>query len=353
MWSRFHGGPVDDELRALGVDPARLLDVSASTNPYGPCPEVARAVRDAAIDRYPDPTGRAARQVLAGWLGVAPDELAVGNGAADLLWTLARALPHVGRPALIVEPTFCELRAALVAGDAQVVEWRATANDGFALDLDAIAATARAHDVGLVYLCTPGTPVGSIVPAAAIATWASELPRAHVICDQSFLSLSDRAADAAIPMPPNVVRVRSLTKDLGLPGVRIGYLIAAPAVVARVEACRPAWTTSAPALAAAIAAPAAAPFVAASRDRLLADRAALDRDLRDLGLAALPSAAPFLAVAVPDAPRLRRRLLARHHVLVRDCASFGMPGYLRLAARAAAERARVVSALAEELELHS
>jgi histidinol-phosphate/aromatic aminotransferase/cobyric acid decarboxylase-like protein len=339
-----HGGPVVAELRALGVDPARLLDLSASCNPYGPCPAVVDAVRAAPLDRYPDPTGRPAREALAAWLDRDPDEIAVGNGAADLLWTLARTFDG---PALIVEPAFGELRAAVLARGGRVLEHRAREEDRFQIDLAAIARTAHANRAAVIYLCTPTTPTGATVPAAAVAALAADLPRAHVICDQSFLSLGDRADDARVPMPPNVVLVRSLTKDLGIPGVRIGYLAATMSIVKDVEAGRPAWTTSAAAIAAAIAAPAAQPFVEESRAKLIEDRRALERDLRALGLDPEPSSAPFVIARTGDAAALRQRLLVRHHILVRDCASFGLPAHVRIAARPAPERARLAAALAE------
>lgn len=345
---RVHGGPQDAELRALGIDPATLVDFSVNTNPYGPCPAIVDAIRAAPIERYPDPTARAAREVMARTLDVAPDELALGNGAAELLWTLARALVRPGTKVLVAEPTFCELRAAAAAAGAHIVEWRASAEDGFAIDLDAIGARARAEAAELVYLCTPNTPTGAGVPAADIAGWATAHPRCVVVLDQSFLSLSERSTDAAVAMPANVVRIRSLTKDHAIPGVRVGYLIAARELVARVEDQRPAWMTSAMAQAAAVAACRQQAFVDDSRRKLLADRDELAGALARLGLSPVPSTAGFFLVRVGDARGLRHRLLARHRILVRDCASFGLPAYIRLAARPAADRARLVSALAEE-----
>jgi histidinol-phosphate/aromatic aminotransferase/cobyric acid decarboxylase-like protein len=72
-------------------------------------------------------------------------------------------------------------------------------------------------------------------------------------------------------------------------------------------------------------------------------------ELRALGLVALPSTAPFFLVRVERASELRDRLLARHHVLVRACDSFGLREYIRLAARPAADSARLCAALCEEL----
>jgi histidinol-phosphate/aromatic aminotransferase/cobyric acid decarboxylase-like protein len=258
-----------------------------------------------------------------------------------------------GSTALIVEPTFCELRAAALACRARVVEWRARVEDDFAFDLSAVSAAAKRSAARLVYLCTPNTPTGVAVPATEIAATARSSPDVTWIVDQSFLSLSTRFADAAVAQPDNVLRVCSLTKDHAIPGLRVGYAIGAPALLQRMEAQRFAWCTSAPAQAAAEAAAAAADFVAESRRRLLADAAQLSAQLSALGLSPLPSSTGFMLVPVParsgHAAALKARLLARRRVLVRDCSSFGLPGHVRIAARPAADRARLIAALQEEL----
>jgi len=346
---RVHGGPHDDELRALGVDPARLLDFSVNTNPYGPCPGVVEAVRTAVIDCYPDPTGYAAREAMAPSLCAAPNEIALGNGAAELLWTLARALVPTGRAALIIEPTFCEFRAAAFAARARIVEWRAHESDGFAIDLESVARLVHAEGVGVVYLCAPNTPTGTGLPAGVIAAWAEANPRVLIVLDQSFLSLSEHFADAEVRMPPNIVRVRSLTKEHAIPGVRLGYLLASPDIVARLEENRPAWMTSAMAQAAAVAACRERSFVEESRRKLLADRERLLSRIRSLDVDTFASSAGFFLVRVKGATELRRRLLAHHQILVRDCLSFGLPDFIRLAARPEPDAERLVAALKEEL----
>jgi histidinol-phosphate/aromatic aminotransferase/cobyric acid decarboxylase-like protein len=230
-----------------------------------------------------------------------------------------------------------------------VIEWRARAEDGFALDLEAIARRAQDGRASIVYLCTPNTPTGATLAARDVARFAEEHAARLVVLDQSFLSLSDRASDAAVPMPPNVVRVRSLTKEHAIPGVRVGYLLARAELVAALEQQRPAWMTGAAAQAAAIAACAEQGFVDECRQRLLSDRARLMAALRARGLQPFDSSAPFCVLRVDDAAALRRRLLVRDRILVRDCASFGLPDFVRLAVRPAADSERLVSALAREL----
>jgi histidinol-phosphate aminotransferase len=338
-----HGGLQEAELRALGIDPEAVLDFSSSTNPYGPDPEVARALQGARIDRYPDPTALRAREALAERCGVEPEQIVLGNGAAELLWSLARCLLTPGATALIAEPTFSEFRSAARCCGGLVREWRAAPERGFALELGELAAA----DTRAVYLCSPNTPTGTALPVREIAEWAAR-QESTIVLDQSFLSLSERWQDATLKLPPNVVAVRSLTKDHGIPGVRLGYLIGNPELCATLERSRPAWSTRALAQAAAIAACRSQEFVARSRERLLEDRRELARQLASLGIESLPSQTNFLLARVPHVAELRARLLARHHILIRDCASFGLPGFLRLAARPAPERARLLAALRAE-----
>lgn len=343
--ARVHGGPQELELRELGISADELLDFSSSTNPYGPHPAVLKALRSAVVDRYPDSAASEAREALARHLSAPIAELALGNGAADLLWTLARCLLDASGCALIAEPTFSEFRAAARACGARVVEWRAVPEAGFALDLWAIGERARSEGATVIYLCCPNTPTGSACAATEIRAWAAEHAELSIVLDQSFLSLSERHADAAIAMPANVARVRSLTKDHGIPGVRLGYVLASAALCRLVEGQRAAWTTSAFAQAAALACCEHTDFVKQSRERLLQDRRELASDLEALGLETLPSCTTFLLARVPRLAALRTRLLSEHHILVRDCASFGLPGFMRLAAKPRAQRERLLTAL--------
>ncbi|MBY0276456.1 aminotransferase class I/II-fold pyridoxal phosphate-dependent enzyme, partial [Candidatus Binatia bacterium] len=141
--ARVHGGVDLAELGALGVAADHVLDVSTSVNPYGPAPAVLDAIRSARVEVYPDPSCTAARSALAVQCGVAVRRVVLGNGATDLLWTIARGLLARGDTLLSCEPTFSELRAAAVHAGVRVAQWRADERHGFALDVQAIARAAR------------------------------------------------------------------------------------------------------------------------------------------------------------------------------------------------------------------
>lgn len=346
---RVHGGLLQAELCSLGIEPADVLDFSVNCNPYGPCREVVEAVRSAPIDQYPDPTAREARVAIASLLGVDPGQVALGNGSSELLWTLAHIVVRPGTGVVIVEPTFSEFRAAAERAGGRIHEWRATSSDEFAIDLQAVERRVREDDAAVLYLCAPNTPTGISIPVHDVARLAEANPAVVIVLDQSFLSLSERFADVRAKLPENVICIRSMTKEHAIPGIRVGYLVAASNIVGHVEACRAAWTTSSLTQAAAIAGCRATDFVDRSRATLLADCSVLAESLCRVGLDPVPSTTGFLIVRTGGASSLRDRLLATHHILVRDCRSFGLPDYIRLAARPEAECERLIGALRQEL----
>src|SRR5262249_39743517 len=198
-----------------------MIDFAQALNPYGPHPDVLAAARAAALDRAPERTAVEARHALAELAGADPDGIVLGNGASDLLWTCARALVPSGAWLRIAEPTRGEFRAAALACNARVLDWRADPRTGFAIQLEALAST-RAD---VLHLANPNSPTGASVPLAEVARMAARVPKTRIILDESFLSLSERAGEARTPMPENVVRIRSLTHDHALPGLRLGYVI--------------------------------------------------------------------------------------------------------------------------------
>jgi histidinol-phosphate/aromatic aminotransferase/cobyric acid decarboxylase-like protein len=340
---RTHGGIDEAELAELGVDARTLVDFSVNLNPYGPPPALLEVVHSAALAHYPDMHARAARVAWASAFGCDAGCIAVGHGAADLFWAIARALVAPSERVVIAEPTFSEFRIAAAALGAELVRPFAAPERGHALDLDQLGRVA--HGARALYLCSPNNPTGESFDAAQLASFARALAPTFLVLDRSFLALSDHAHEERVALPDNVVVVRSLTKEFACPGLRIGLCRATPRVIARVEAQRPTWATSSPALAALAWCAAAQPFVRESYARMRADREAVRALLVARGFAPLPSATTFQLVPLTQPAATFRKALARAGVLVRDCASFGLPRHVRIAALPEAHRGRLGEAL--------
>ena len=145
---RVHGGVDRAELASLGVT-GQVRDFSVNLNPYGPCEGVLRAIAAAPLDAYPDLLARRARRAWAEALDTSIDRIAVGHGAADLFWALARSLLTPGTRVVVAEPTFSEFRVAAQAVAAYVEQWWAREQDDFASTRAALENCRSARPVPL------------------------------------------------------------------------------------------------------------------------------------------------------------------------------------------------------------
>jgi histidinol-phosphate/aromatic aminotransferase/cobyric acid decarboxylase-like protein len=348
-----HGGLPLDELLRLGIDPASVLDLSTSLSPLAAHPDVVQAVREHDMHNYPDPRCFEAKAAIANTLRLDPRSLVIGHGSVELLWSLVRVLAESdepGKPLLTVSPTFSEPEIAARAHGIAVTRAEMPEETGFALDVARITAAIARTRPFAVYLCQPNNPTGAALTGAQLGELIACHPSVPFIVDEAFLSLSSRHEDARLPLPINTIRVRSLTKDHGLAGLRVGYAVCAPELAELVEAQRPPWMISAPAQAAIIATMANLDHVAAVRRQLLAEKAALLADLHALDIATLPSETTFFLARVHDADALRDFLLREHAVLVRSGSTFGLPHYIRLPACLPPARTRLIRALRAALE---
>jgi histidinol-phosphate aminotransferase len=331
-----HGGLDPLELERLGVDADSVLDLSVNVNPRGPHEAVLRAIAAAAVASYPDRTSHRARHAIGSALDCEPARVMLGHGSVELLWAVVSELRRSGggRPLLIVGPTFGEPESAARAYDVPCTRLDMREADGFAIDAARIELELSTSAPCAVYLCQPNNPTGRALGGSELQALVARHPRVQFILDQAFLSLSTEHAQAKLRLErfPNVVVVRSLTKDHALAGLRIGYALASPDWIARIEAQRPPWMVSAPAQAAAIAAMQHPEHVREAREFLIAARQQLAAAVAALGFRVVPSETHYFLLKVADADAVRERLLRRQRLLVRSCRSFGLPEYLRVAA---------------------
>jgi histidinol-phosphate aminotransferase len=234
----------------------------------------------------------------------------------------------------------------------QIVEVRTQLEDGFRCDITTLSAAIRRINPRLIWLCAPNNPTGVSVEPAAICDLARLCADCDgfLVVDRAYHAFQRGLHDLHDPLdegsPPNLIRLYSLTKSYALAGLRLGYLIAHPAIVAGIGRFQPAWSVNSAAQAAGLAALADADFLPATLPRLWSASDDLRDGLRRLGLDVWRAAMPFMLVRCGNGAAVRMRLL-RHGCLVRDCASFGLPEWVRVAPRQPAENARLIEAWKE------
>ena len=343
----YHGAFDYAELARLELQPDAVLDFSVNSNPYGPSAKVRQAVRSTPLDRYPDREALALRQALAAQLALPPAQILVGNGGAELLWLVSFAFLERGDRALVIGPTFGEYSRLAALMGAEVKSWLAQPADDFAVQADVIAHELAQLQPKVVFLCNPNNPTGFYLPPQVIGGWVQAHPGILFVVDEAYLAFAPGARSTLTLGLPNIVVLRSMTKDYALAGLRLGYLVGhSQAVVTAIAQARPAWNVNSLAQAAGLAALADQIYL----QRCLVDLAQASRglvnDLQALGLAPVPSTTHFFLLPVGDGAAFRHRLL-RQGLLVRDCASFGLPAYVRIASRRPEENRRLLAAIAE------
>jgi histidinol-phosphate aminotransferase len=165
------------------------------------------------------------------------------------------------------------------------------------------------------------------------------------VVDEAYLPFCDSPPDL-LPLLPSgrLVLLRSMTKDYGLAGLRLGYTVAVPYLAGALQRVRPPWNVSAASQAAGLAALDEEEHVRQGRRAAAEARDYLTGELASLGLRVVPSAANFILARVGDGAAFRSALMERG-VCVRDCASFGLPAYVRVGMRPLPECQRLVDAV--------
>ena len=333
----IHGGLSDADLAAAGADGEGVIDLSANLHPDGPHPLVVEAVRSAALDRYPEPDAASLRDAIAGSIGLDPEQVLVTAGATGAIYLAATALLRPGDACTVFTPAFSEYAAAARAAGARVVRHPATPPE--------FVPPSDPPPAPLTMLGNPGNPHGAYLEAGAVRRLARETGGV-LLLDAVYEPFVEDGWDAneLVRQGFPVLAVHSFTKLHAIPGLRVGYVTGRSELIARLSALQQPWVVGAPALAAARAAlPLDTSRRAIAREASEA-REALHDFFADRGIATAPSRANFVLARVGDAAALRARLLRRGFA-VRECASFGLPEWVRIATPAARDLPRLLEAI--------
>lgn len=347
----FHGGLNAAELSDLGLSPREVLDFSASINPAGASPRVASALREVDLSSYPDPDCVELRHRLGEQLGVRPERILVGNGSTELIHLVARSRLRRDGPAAVFTPTFGEYEAACRLEQVEPVLIRAASGGEYRWDIPEASRRLAEVRPALAFVCNPNNPTGAYLDRSEVEAVARAVgDTGLLVVDEAYAAFVDERWDSRHLIElGNVALVRSMTKDHGLTGLRLGYMLAPERVVEEARRFQYTWSVNAAAQAAGIAALDDPDHVAKGRRIVRASREYLVAGIRRLGLACTPPSANFLLVEVGRAADVRLELLTRHLICVRDCASFGMPRHIRIGMRGLDSSRRLMDALGDVL----
>lgn len=347
LTSGIHGGLDYKELEELGISPDRILDFSVSTNPFGPPGGIRQAIRRADICNYPDSEASELKKTISKNNGVSLNNIMVGSGSTELIRLITTAYFKEGDPVIIPQPSYGEYKIASRIAGARVIEQLLYEKSGFQMDTDRTVYLIKKQCPKGIFICNPNNPTGQYLLKADLHKIIEVARNTLIILDEAYVAFTENPWNSTgLIKTGNVIILRSMTKDYALAGLRLGYLVAPENIIEVLERVKPPWNVSSVAQAAGLFVLQNKEYLEECRRKINKVKEYLFRELINLGLNPLPSRSNFFLVKVGNAGRFRKALLHRE-ILVRDCTSFGLPDYIRIAPRSMANSRRLISAIKE------
>ena len=339
--------PLRENLRGKSAYGAPQLDVAVrlntNENPHPPTraliDDVVESGRSAAAPRhrYPDRDATDPRRDLAAYVtagtgvGVSVENLWAANGSNEILQQLLQAFGGPGRIALGFVPSYS---MHPIISDGTQTEWiEAYRAADFSLDVDAAGAAIQSVKPDVVFVTSPNNPTGQSVPSSDLRRLLEAMTSGVLIVDEAYGEFSSQPSAIALldEYPARLIVSRTMSKAFAFAGGRLGYLVAAPAVIDAILLVRLPYHLSAITQAAARAALRHSDETLGSVAALVAERERVCAALHGMGFRVIPSDANFVLFGVPRWTAVDASAAWQHYlddgVLLRDV---GIPGYLRV-----------------------
>ena len=342
------GRPIDEVKRLYGL--TDVIKLASNENPLGVSPKALEAMKEALprLNLYPDGSSHALREALSERFTLPIDSIAVGNGADDLILQISLAYLDQGDEVVVSRSSFPMYDIYAHAMRAKIV--KTELSSGYRLDLDAMAA-AIGERTKLIYICNPNNPTGTIVTAGQVDRFLDSIPDSVlVVFDEAYYEMVDSpdypdSLSYVREGRGNVIVLRTFSKAYGLAGIRLGYGFGSPEAIAPLFKVKPAFSVNTLAQVAGIAALEDAEFLSRSIESNRREREFLYQGFSRLGLEYAESHTNFILVRIgPEAAAIQEELL-KMGVIVRPCAGYDLPEYLRISIGTREENERLLSSL--------
>lgn len=203
-----------------------IVRLNSNENPYGPPPAAFEAMRGAfdLVWRYPDEAADELLADLAKLHGVENNQIVLGNGSSEILKLCAAAFTAPGRPVVMADPTFEAIARYARAAGAEAVKVPLTSDHRH----DTAKMLEAAHSAGLVYLCNPNNPTGTVT--LGLRDFLARVPAGTmVLVDEAYHHYADGDGyESLMPLAadhPNLIVARTFSKIYGMAGLRCGYAV--------------------------------------------------------------------------------------------------------------------------------
>ncbi|WP_066635451.1 threonine-phosphate decarboxylase CobD [Desulfolucanica intricata] len=355
----IHGGNLTVARKKFGFEEKEFIDFSANINPLGPSSKAMALIVEnlSMITSYPDPDCQELSFTLSNYLHISSDNLLFGNGATELIYLLVDIFKY--KKALVTAPTFSEYGLAVLSRGGEVEEIPLSENNCFSLPVEEIIKRLPGREV--LFLCNPNNPTGALTSKKDIIC-IIDAAREHdcmVVIDEAFMDFVINKEDYSVinetEKRTNLIVLYSLTKYFGIPGLRLGAMVAEKAIIQRIKAGKDPWSVNTLAQIAGVESLRDHEYIRDTQKLIVEERQFLYESLGKIpGIKVYPGAANYLLVNVsktgyPSHAFVKH--LGARGILVRDCVSFTGMGdsYLRLAVKKRSDNEKLIDALEDFL----
>jgi histidinol-phosphate aminotransferase len=346
------GRPIEDVARELNLPANEIIKLASNENPLGPAPLAIAAMQKvlANLNLYPDGNAFYLKQKLAEKLGMAPANLVLGNGSNEIIEFVGHAYFAPGVDVVVSQFCFAiyPLVAKMMGANLITVPAQNHGHDLPAM-LQAITPQTR-----VVFVANPNNPTGTLASREEVIQFVNDVPDdVLLVMDEAYIEFLNDAVDLVslvrLGTRQNLLLMRTFSKIFGLAGLRIGYGIGHPDLIAALEKIRQPFNINSIAQAGALAALDDAEHMRKTRENNMRGLDFFYQAFRDLKLEYIPSSTNFILVRVGEGQRVFEAM-QKHGVIVRPMGGYQLPEWIRISVGTPKENERGLGALKSALK---
>jgi histidinol-phosphate aminotransferase len=343
------GKPIEETARELGIEPDAIVKLASNENPLGPSSKALHAMRNALENAhlYPDGAGFYLCRAVAAKLGLAPENVILGNGSNEVIEFLGHAFLNSGDDVITSRYAFIIYKLLATSFAARTVE---VPTLDFQQDLDA-TLEAITPKTRLIFIPNPNNPTGTLISQREIDSFMARVPEnIIVVFDEAYFEFIDDPPDTLrfVREGRHVVVLRTFSKIHGLAGLRIGYAVSRPDLIEVLHKTRQPFNVNSIAQVGALAALDDDAHQRETKRVVDEGRAYLQEQLAKMKMRFVPAVANFVMVNVGNGPAVFQKLLKRK-IIVRPLKGYNLPEWVRISVGTMEENKKCVAALKEIL----
>ncbi|MCK5185617.1 MAG: threonine-phosphate decarboxylase [Deltaproteobacteria bacterium] len=354
---QVHGGNIAEISRKYNLKAETIIDFSSNINPLGYPGALQNILRkeENCIATYPDSDSTELRKEIAKRIDSDLRTILVGNGSTELIYMIPRVIKP--KCALISGPTFSEYEKSLLPIQCELRLFSLKEKDNFKVHIDTV--TSLLPKIDILYLCNPNNPTGVLLGDSDINALLEEAEKRGVlvVVDESFMDFTDNeSVTVEVKKRKNLIVIKSLTKIYGIPGLRLGYLVANSKIVNSLNHHREPWTVNILAQKAGVTCLKDEEFIVKTKSFITREKRYLTGELNKIkGLKPCDSSTNYILIKLLKPGLTSGRVyerMAKQGLLIRDCRSFRGLGsnYIRVAVRKRKENNLLIKRLKSALE---